>query len=145
MRGEYGENEQPQVLRLRLAQSAPDFAPDDKFVMGARRSGTDETGVEGAGDGDVSSALDDGSAVGEEGESERATTEAEDEIVAAEILNVRVSAEAGAEGGEVDGTAVLVNLHGVSAAEGDVGAVLAGEVGEDALAADLAIGSGSAG
>ena len=53
--------------------------------------------------------------------------------------------EAGAQGGEVDGAVVLVDLHGVAAAEGDVGAVPAGEVGEDALAADFAIGAGSGG
>jgi hypothetical protein len=38
---------------------------------------------------------------------------------------------------------VLVDLDGVAAAESDVGAILAGEVSEDALAADLAGGTGS--
>ena len=53
--------------------------------------------------------------------------------------------EAGAHGGEVDGTVVLVDLDGVAAAEGDVRAAFAGEVGEDALAADGAVGVGCAG
>ena len=108
-------------------------------------SGADEAGVEGAGDGDVGGALDDGAAVGEEGEGVRAAAEAEEEVVGAQGLNVRVGAEAGLQGGEVDGAVVLVDLDGVAAAEGDVGAVLAGEVGEDALAADLAAGAGRAG
>ncbi len=43
--------------------------------------------------------------------------------------------EAVAHGGEVDGAMVLVDLDGVAAAEGDVGAAFAGEVSEDALAA----------
>ena len=37
---------------------------------------------------------------------------------------------------------VLVDLDGVAAAEGDVGAAFAGEVGEDALVADGAVGVG---
>ena len=53
--------------------------------------------------------------------------------------------EAVAHGGEVDGAVVLVDLDGVAAAEGDVGAAFAGEVGEDALAADGAVGVGGAG
>ena len=110
--------------------------------MCAGRSGADESGVEGAGDGDVGGSLDDGSTVAEEGEGERAAAEAENEVVAAEVLNVRVSAEASLERGEVDGSVVLVDLHGVAAAEGNVGAVLAGEVSEDALAADFAAGTG---
>ncbi len=109
------------------------------------RSGADEAGVEGAGDGDVGGALHDGAAVGEDGEGVRAAAETEEEVVGAEVLNVGVAGEAGAQGVEVDGAVVLVDLHGVAAAESDVGAVLAGEVGEDALAADLAIGAWSVG
>ena len=48
--------------------------------------------------------------------------------------------EAVAHGGEVDGAMVLVDLDGVAAAEGDVRAAFSGEVGEDALAADGAVG-----
>ena len=104
-------------------------------------SGADEAGVEGAGEGDVGGALDDGAAVGEEGEGVGAAAEAEEEVVGAEVLDVGVGGEAGAQGGEVDGAVVLVDLDGVAAAEGDVGAVAAGEVGEDALAADFAVGA----
>ena len=60
-------------------------------------------------------------------------------------LDVAVGEEAVAHGGEVDGAVVLVDLDGVAAAEGDVGAAFAGEVGEDALAADGAVGVGGAG
>ncbi len=113
--------------------------------MSFRHSGTDEAGVEGAGDGDVGGALDEGAAVGEEGEGVGAAAEAEQEIVGAEGLDVGVGLEAGFEGGEVDGAVMLVDLDGVAAAEGDVGAGCAGEMGEDALAADLAVGAGGAG
>jgi len=113
--------------------------------MTTRNSGTDETGVEGAGKGDVRGALDDGATVGEDGEGVRAAAKTEEEIVGAEVLNVCVTGEAGAETGEVYGAAMLVDLHGVSSAEGDVSAVLAGEVSKDALAADFAIWAGGAG
>ncbi len=71
--------------------------------------------------------------------------EAEEEIVEAEVVDVAVGGEAVAHGGEVDGAVVLVDLDGVAAAEGDVGAADAGEVREDALAADGAGGVGGAG
>jgi len=45
--------------------------------------------------------------------------------------------EAELEGGEVEWAVVLVDLDGVAAAEGDVGAGLAGEMAEDAATADL--------
>jgi hypothetical protein len=102
----------------------------------------DKAGVEGTGDGSVSGSLDEGAAIGEEGEGVGAAAESEQEVVGAEGLDVGVGLEAGFEGGEVDGAAVLVDLDGVAAAEGDVSAVAAGEVREDALAADLAAGAG---
>ena len=102
---------------------------------------TDEAGVEGAGDGDVGGAVDESAAVGEDGEGVRPAAEAEEEIVGAEGVDVGVLREAGFEGGEVDGAMVLVYLDGVAAAEGDVGAILSGEVGEDALGTDLAVGA----
>ncbi len=64
--------------------------------------------------------------------------EAEEKVVEAEVLNVAVGEEAGSHGGEVDGAVVLVDLDGVAAAESDVGAAFAGQMGEDALAADAA-------
>jgi len=75
----------------------------------------------------------------------RAAAETEEEVVAAEVCNVGMAGEAVAQGVEVDGTVVFVDLDGVSSAEGDVGAVLAGDVSEDALAADLAVGAGGVG
>ncbi len=47
-------------------------------------SGADEAGVEGAGEGDVGGALDEGAAVGEEGEGVGRTLEAEEEVVEAD-------------------------------------------------------------
>lgn len=58
-----------------------------------------ESGVEGAGDGDVGCSLNDGTTVGEEGKGESAAAEAEEEIVAAEVLNIRVSTEENPQGG----------------------------------------------
>ncbi len=55
----------------------------------------DEAGVEGAGEGDVGGALDDGAAVGEEGEGVGSAAEAEEEVVGAEVLDVGVLGEAG--------------------------------------------------
>ena len=112
---------------------------------GAAKLGADEARVERAGDGDVGGSLDDGAAVGEEGDGVRAAAEAEDKVIGAKGLNIRVNAEAGLEGSEVDGAVVLVDLDRVAATEGDMGAVLAGEVSEDALAANLAVRAGSAG
>ncbi len=110
--------------------------------MGLR---TDEAGVEAAGVGGVGGALNDSASVGEDGDGVLAAAEAEEEIVAAEVMEVGVEGEAVAEGGEVDGAVVLMDLYGVAAAEGDVGAAFAGEVGEDALAADGAVGIGVGG
>ena len=43
------------------------------------------------------------------------------------------------ESEEVEGAVVLVDLDRVAAAEGDVGALVAGEMAEDAAAADIAV------
>lgn len=64
--------------------------------------------------------------------------EAEEEIVGADVA---VGCEAGVHGFEVDGAVMLVDLDGVAAAEGDLRAVFAGEVDEDALAADGTVGA----
>ena len=53
--------------------------------------------------------------------------------------------EAVAHGGEVDWAVVLVDLDGVASAEGDMRAAFAGQVDEDALAADGAVWVGGAG
>ena len=66
------------------------------------------------------------------------TLEAKEEVVEAGVADVGVSSEACVHGFEVDGTMMLVDLDGVSTAEGDLGAVLARGVGEDALVADRA-------
>jgi hypothetical protein len=76
-------------------------------------SGTDETGVEGAGNGDVSGALDEGAAVGEESEGMWRALESEKKVVEADGA---VRGEAVAHGDEVDGAMVLVDLYGVAAA-----------------------------
>ena len=83
--------------------------------------------------------MNEAAAVGEESEDVRGSLEAQEEVVEADGA---MGLEAIAHGGEVDGAMVLVDLDRVSAAEGDVGAAFAGEVGEDALAADFACGVG---
>lgn len=71
--------------------------------------------------------------------------EAEEELVEAEVVDVCVRRESIAHGSEVDWAMVLVNLNRVAAAEGDVRAAFAGEVGEEALSADGAGGVGFGG
>ncbi len=89
----------------------------------------DEARVEGAGDGDVGRALDEGAAVGEDGDGMRPAAEAEQEVVGAEVFDVGVLTEASRQSREVDGAVVLVDLDRVAAAEGDVGAIRPGRGG----------------
>ena len=104
--------------------------------------GTDEACVEASCVGGVGGSLDDGAAVSEDGDGVLAAAEAKEKIVAAEVAEVGVEGETFAEGGEVDGAVVLVDLDGVASAEGDVRAAFAGEMGELALGADGAVGIG---
>ncbi len=91
---------------------------------------------------DVGGALDEGAAVREDGEGVGGVGEAEQKTVGADGAE---GSKAGFERCQVDGVMVLVDLHGVAAAEGDVGALLAGECAEDALATDFAAGAGVTG
>ena len=105
----------------------------------------DEAGVEGAGEAGVGGALDEGAAVGEDGEGVGRVGEAEEEAVGACVLNLAEALETGFQLGEIQGVVVLVDLDGVAAAEGDVGALVSGEGAEDALVADFAVGAGGGG
>ncbi len=69
-----------------------------------------------------------------------AAAELEQQAVLADLA---VGAEALGGGGEVDGAVVLVDLDGVAAAEGDVRAAFAAQVGEVAALADLAVRDGA--
>src|ERR1700710_1046581 len=100
---------------------------EGKVVLRISGSGTDEAGVEVPGEAGIRGALDDGAAVGEEGQGVGTAAETEEELVGAEVFEIRVGGEAGAHGGEVDGSAVLVDLDGVATAERDVGAIFAGQ------------------
>ena len=105
----------------------------------------DEAGVEGAGYGGICGALDEGAAIGEDGDGVGAAREAEEHGVCAQAGNAGLANEGGVEGGEVERAGVLVYLDRVAAAEGDVRAGGAGEVGEGAGgllvgAADEALG-----
>jgi len=102
----------------------------------------EEAGVEGACEADVGGALDEGAAIGEDGEGVGVVGEAEEEAVGADGAE---RLQAGFELGEVEGVVVLVDLDGVAAAEGDVGALISGEGAEDALATDFAVGARVAG
>ena len=99
----------------------------------------DEAGVEGAGEADVRGALDESSAVGKDREGVRGVGEAQEEAVGADGAQ---GFEAGLQLGEVEGEVVLVDLNGVAAAEGDVGALVSGERSEDALVTDFAADAG---
>src|ERR1700722_8489194 len=100
-------------------------------------SGTYEAGVEGTGEGYISRSLNEGSTIGKKGDGVGWALEPQEEVVEADVA---VGGEAVAHGAEVYGAVVLVDLDGVAAAEGDVGTAFSGEVGEDALATDDAVG-----
>ena len=68
--------------------------------------------------------------------------EAEEEVIETDLA---VGGEAVAHGGEINWAVMLVDLDGVSAAEGDVRAAFSGEMSEDALGADGAGGVGPGG
>ena len=111
--------------------------------MGKERElAADEAGVERAREADVGGALDEGTAVGEDGDCVGRVVEAKEKAVGADLTK---GVEACLECGEIDGAVVLVDLDGIAAAEGDVGALIAGEGTEDALAADFAVGAGPGG
>ena len=102
----------------------------------------DEAGVEGAGEAGVGGALDEGAAVGEDGEGVGGVGEAEEEAVGSYVPR---GLRRDSSSVEVEGVVVLVDLHGVAAAEGDVRALVSGEVAEDALVADFAVCAGGGG
>jgi hypothetical protein len=101
-----------------------------------------ETGVEGAGEGDVCGALDEGATVCEEGEGVGAAAKLEQKPV---LTDFAVGAKALGGGGEIDGAVVLVDLDRIAAAEGDVRTSFATQMGEIAALADLAAGTGMGG
>jgi hypothetical protein len=105
-------------------------------------SGAEEARVEGAREADVGSALDESAAIGEGGDGVGLIGEAKEHAVGADLAQ---TGEAKAQGFEVKGTVMFVYLHGVTAAESDVGAVEAGEVTEVSVGADVTVGIGGGG
>jgi hypothetical protein len=105
-------------------------------------SRTYEASVEGTGEGYIGRSLNESAAIGEERDGVWWSLEPQEEVVE---TNISVWGEAVAHGVEVYGAMVLVDLDGVAAAESDVGTAFSGEVGEDALAADGAVGVGPGG
>ena len=95
-----------------------------------------EACIERACEADVGGALDEGAAIGEDREGIGRVFKTEQQAIRADLAE---RCETFAEGDEVQGTVVFVDLDGVTAAEGDVGALLARERAEDSPAADLAV------
>ena len=95
------------------------------------RSGADVAGVEGAGDGGVGGAFEDGAAVGENGHFIGRDAEAQEEVVVAHVRNG--AREALLQGVEIEGAIVLVNLHGIATTHGDVRLGVALEIREVAF------------
>src|SRR5579863_267404 len=93
--------------------------------------------VEAAGYGGVGSALDDGPAVGEDRHLIPIGQELQHKIV---VADGAVGLKEAIEFGEINGTLALVNLHRISAAQGDMRAAFAGKMNEIALAAGAASG-----
>ena len=100
-------------------------------------SGAYKASVKGTGEGYVGCALNEGAAIGEESDGVGGALETEEKVVEADFA---MDCKAIAHGGEVYRAVVFVNLDGIATAEGDVWAAFAGEMGEDALAADCAGG-----
>ena len=99
--------------------------------------GTDVAGVEGAGDGGIGGAFEDGAAVGKDGHFVGRDAGAQEEIVAADISDG--AGEAMLQLCEIERAGVFVDLNGVAAAHGDVRLGLAFEVGK------FVAGAGAAG
>jgi len=117
--------------------------PDRAHFKGVRRDlRSDEPGIKRAGEGDIRCALNDGAAIGKEGDGVGWPLEAEKQIVEADIA---VGSQAGAHGGEVDRAMMLVDLDRVASAKRDVRTAFAGEMGEEALVADGAAAARLAG
>src|SRR5450755_499192 len=87
----------------------------------------------------VSCALDDGAAVGEERHFVGVAPEFQDEIIVADNA---MRFETAVQFGEVDRTLALMDLHGIPAAQRDVGAALSSEMNEVPFAAGAAVGPG---
>jgi hypothetical protein len=100
-------------------------------------SGADVAGVEGAGDGGIFGAFEDGATVGEDRHFVRRDTEAEKEFVVADVGHG--GGEAISKGSQVERAIALVNLDRIAAAHGDMGLDVAMEVGEIAMGAGAAV------
>jgi hypothetical protein len=101
-------------------------------------SGADVARVEGAGDGGVFGAFEDGAAIGEDGHFIGGNAEAQEKIIVAEVADG--GGEPGAQRSEIEHTAALVDLHRVAAAHGDVGLGAALEIRKFAADASAALG-----
>src|SRR5258708_21520491 len=82
--------------------------------------------------------FDDGATVGEEGHLVGVATELQDEVVMADCA---VRLESAIEFDEVDWALPLMDLHGISAAQGDVRAALSSKMNEVAFAAGATSGA----
>ena len=84
-------------------------------VLGSRGLGANVAGVEGAGDGRVFRAFDNGAAIGEDCELVGGDAEADEEVVVADFVGGG-GAEAAAEFGEIEAAVAFVNLDGIASA-----------------------------
>jgi len=107
-------------------------------VISGRKLAANKAGIERAGEPGIRSSLHQRAAIREDGEGVLAALEAQQQSISPDLSQ---RAEACRQRGEIDGAIVLVDLHGVAAAEGDVGAGIAGERTKITLAADLAAGA----
>src|SRR4029077_15258701 len=82
------------------------------------RSGAEVARVERTCHGGIFGAFEDGSPVGKDGHFVGRNTETNQEIILADVFDDWPQAKP--ESGEVNRAAVFVNLHGISAAQGDV-------------------------
>jgi hypothetical protein len=106
-----------------------------KTASALRISTADVARVEAARNGRIGRSFDDGPAVGKEGHLVGFAPEFQDEVV---MAHGAVGEQARRHLSEVHGALPLVNLHGVSATESDVGSALSGEVDKVSLPASAA-------
>src|SRR5258706_16466327 len=103
---------------------------------------TDVAGVETAGDRGIGGAFDDGAAVGKQRHLIGIAPKLQDKLIVSDIAE---RGQTGGDFGEVDGGLAFVNLHRISAAEGDVGSALSLQVYEFAFSAGATLGTGDGG
>jgi hypothetical protein len=109
-----------------------------RLKVGRLWSGAYEAGIQAAGLGDVGGSLDQGAAVGENGDDVIAALESKQKVVEADLA---VGLESCFHFREINWPVVFMNLDGIAAAKRDVRAAFAAQMSKIALLADFTVGA----